>query len=208
MAAGEKGTGRSGKPLHFKGSSFHRVITEFMCQGGDFTAGNGTGGEVRILCPAALVWMPCSCSDALLTVSAFRTTKYIALKTVMKPATLTLRLQWNQFPSLLTEQPSGPSCRASTARSSPMRTSSSSTLAQVRLSGVLSLQVLCVLNYVFVCGDHMRSKLAIILKKSTHLLQESFPWPTPVPTPTAVSSSSALSRPAGWMVSTLRDLIV
>ena len=74
--SGEKGIGKMGKPLHFKGSAFHRVIPQFMCarasrarasilvavctphravltrdanrcQGGDFTAGNGTGAQPR-----------------------------------------------------------------------------------------------------------------------------------------------------------------
>ncbi len=49
LCTGEKGKGKaSGKPLHYKGSAFHRIIPGFMAQGGDFVRSDGSGGEAAL----------------------------------------------------------------------------------------------------------------------------------------------------------------
>mmetsp|Transcript_39244 Transcript_39244/g.54504 ORF Transcript_39244/g.54504 Transcript_39244/m.54504 type:complete len:250 (-) Transcript_39244:151-900(-) len=45
LVLGNKGVGDCGKKLHYKGCPFHRIIKDFVAQGGDFVMGNGTGGE-------------------------------------------------------------------------------------------------------------------------------------------------------------------
>ena len=45
LCEGTAGVGNSGKQLAYKGSAFHRIIPNFMAQGGDFTSGDGRGGE-------------------------------------------------------------------------------------------------------------------------------------------------------------------
>ena len=45
LAEGDQGVGSLGYELDYKGSPFHRIISDFMVQGGDFTTGDGRGGE-------------------------------------------------------------------------------------------------------------------------------------------------------------------
>ncbi|KAK7939547.1 hypothetical protein WMY93_002873 [Mugilogobius chulae] len=46
LCTGERGVGKgTQKPLHYKGCLFHRIVKDFMIQGGDFSEGNGRGGE-------------------------------------------------------------------------------------------------------------------------------------------------------------------
>lgn len=45
LCTGEKGIGTSGKPLHYKGTRFHKVQRLFMVQGGDIVKNDGTNGE-------------------------------------------------------------------------------------------------------------------------------------------------------------------
>ena len=45
LCTGEKGIGLQGKPLHYEGCTFHRIVASCFCQCGDIIDGMGTGGE-------------------------------------------------------------------------------------------------------------------------------------------------------------------
>lgn len=46
LCTGELGTNASGLRLHYKNTRFHRIITEFMCQGGDLTDGKDSSPSI------------------------------------------------------------------------------------------------------------------------------------------------------------------
>ena len=45
LCTGEKGIGKKGKPLHYRGSFFHKIVPNLMVQGGDIISFDGTNGE-------------------------------------------------------------------------------------------------------------------------------------------------------------------
>lgn len=46
LCTGERGKGKgSGKALSFLGCRFHRIVSGFVCQGGDIVKGDGSGGD-------------------------------------------------------------------------------------------------------------------------------------------------------------------
>lgn len=45
LCTGEKGIGKNGKPLHYQGSIFHRIVSHVMVQGGDIVNFDGSSGE-------------------------------------------------------------------------------------------------------------------------------------------------------------------
>lgn len=46
LCTGELGTNSDGLRLHYKSTRFHRIIKEFMCQGGDLTNGKGNSPSI------------------------------------------------------------------------------------------------------------------------------------------------------------------
>lgn len=45
LCTGHKGIGNGGRRLHYRNCNVHRLIKDFIVQGGDILMGNGTGGE-------------------------------------------------------------------------------------------------------------------------------------------------------------------
>lgn len=51
LHSGERGIGKgTQKPLHYKGCLFHRIVKDFMIQGGDFSEGDQLSGHVDYSC--------------------------------------------------------------------------------------------------------------------------------------------------------------